>query len=63
MNFEIKITDRISEEQHSFELLRIEKLNSMSISMERHLLLEMEKKEAYIKGMKEALSIMQKKID
>jgi hypothetical protein len=63
MNFEIEITDRISEEQHSFESLKIEKMSSMSISMERHFLLEMEKKEAYIKGMKEALSIMQKKID
>ena len=63
MNFEIEITDRISEEQHSFELLIIEKMSAQSICMERYFLLEMEKKEAYIKGMKEALSIMQKKID
>ena len=63
MNFEIEITDRISEEQHSLESLIIEKMSAQSICMERHFLLEMEKKEAYIKGMKEALSIMQKKID
>ena len=36
MNFEIEITDRISEEQHSFESLKIEKMSSMSISMEKH---------------------------
>ena len=49
MNFEIEITDRISEEQHSLESLIIEKMSAQSICMERHFLLEMEKKRSLYK--------------
>jgi hypothetical protein len=60
MNFELEIVNKLKEEERHLERLDTEKKNAKVISEEKSLLLQYENKKAYIRGMRDALLIMQK---
>jgi|TARA_R110000787_G_scaffold11722_1_gene38396 hypothetical protein len=63
MNFKLEIVNMLKDEEIILLNLKTKKLSALNISEEKSFLLECEKKQSYIEGMRKALYIMQKKID
>ena len=61
MNFELEIVNKIKEEESILMNLKYRKQKAAVISEEKNFLMQSEKKESYIKGLRDALYIMQKK--
>jgi hypothetical protein len=61
MNFELEIVNELKSQERELVSLKAKKQNSITITDEKVFLLESEKKQAYIDGMRKALYIMQKK--
>ena len=61
MSFELEIIQRIKSEEVLIDRLKTIKLSASTIGAERQALLDMEMKKEYVKGLKDALSIIQKK--
>lgn len=63
MNFELEIVNKLKDEEATLRKLKNSKLNAKRISEEKDFLMQCVEKEYYIKGMRDALMIMQKKRD
>ena len=61
MNKELEIINKIKAEESLVDKLKSLKINAPTLGSERQALLDMEFKKAYIKGLKDALAIIQKK--
>ena len=60
MNFELEIVNKIKQEERELQIILHRKKNSPTISEEKQAYMEGSEKSSYIKGLRDALLIMQK---
>ena len=61
MSFEIEIVELIKKSQHELEQLKNDKKSAPTLSLEKKFLLDFLEKSMYVKGLQDALYIIQNK--